>query len=100
HPQHAMHSLRIRSVARVPVLAGPWIPRADRSDAERTSFHRAMLILFKPWRDAEDLLPAGISWSQSFLATSFSPYLAKIIRNIHVDSECRDARTESERIRR
>ncbi|KAI0026392.1 hypothetical protein K488DRAFT_30610, partial [Vararia minispora EC-137] len=84
----------------VPVLVGPWIPRADRSEAERSSFHRTMLILFKPWRDAEDLVPAGFSWTQSFHATTFSPYLAEIIRNIHVESECRDARTESERLRR
>ncbi|KAI0026816.1 hypothetical protein K488DRAFT_20162, partial [Vararia minispora EC-137] len=100
HPQHATHVLCIRSVAHVPVLAGPHITRADRSEDERTSFHRSMLILFKPWREAEDLIPAGMTWTQAFCLTTFSPYLAKIIRNIHVENECRDTRTESDCLRR
>ncbi|KAI0026612.1 hypothetical protein K488DRAFT_65726, partial [Vararia minispora EC-137] len=100
HPQHASHVLGIRGVAHVPVLAGPPIPCADRSEDEKSRFHRAMLILFKPWRVVDDLLPEGMSWTQSFHATTFSPYLAQIIRNIHVENECQDARIESDRIRR
>ncbi|KAI0028112.1 hypothetical protein K488DRAFT_8906, partial [Vararia minispora EC-137] len=100
HPQFASHVLGIRGVAYVPVLAGPVIPRADRSEEEKSRFHRAMLILFKPWRDEEDLIPEGMTWTQAFEATTFSPYLARIIRNIHVENECRDARIESDRIRR
>ncbi|KAI0028915.1 hypothetical protein K488DRAFT_10575, partial [Vararia minispora EC-137] len=100
HPQHASHVLRVRTLAHVPVLSGPPIRRSDRSDEEKTSFHRSMMILFKPWRDAEDLIPSGMSWTQAFQSTTFPPYLAKIIRNIHIENECRDARTESERLRR
>ncbi|KAI0027201.1 hypothetical protein K488DRAFT_6521, partial [Vararia minispora EC-137] len=100
HPQHATHVLCVRGVAHVPVLAGPRITRADRSEGERETFHRSMPILFKPWRIAEDLVPAGMTWTQAFCATTFSPYLAKIIRNIHVENECRDARRESDCLRR
>ncbi|KAI0029895.1 hypothetical protein K488DRAFT_55359, partial [Vararia minispora EC-137] len=100
HPQSISHSLRIRDVAHVPILAGPRIPRADRSAEEKTIYHRAMLLLFKPWRSSADVREEGSSWTAAFEASTFSPYIAKIIQNIHVEHECRDAKTESEQLRR
>ncbi|KAI0030511.1 hypothetical protein K488DRAFT_23909, partial [Vararia minispora EC-137] len=100
HPQSASHSLRIRDVACVPILAGPRIPRADRTAEEKSIYHRAMLLLFRPWRSLSDLVENGTTWSAAFEASTFSSYIAKIIQNIHVEHECRDARAESDRLRR
>ncbi|KZT55184.1 hypothetical protein CALCODRAFT_406669, partial [Calocera cornea HHB12733] len=62
HPQHSTHQLRLSNAAHVPVILGPTLPRGDRGLEERSLWCRAMLILFKPWRTFNDLLPLGESW--------------------------------------
>ncbi|KZT59319.1 hypothetical protein CALCODRAFT_413126, partial [Calocera cornea HHB12733] len=62
HPQYGTHQLRLSNAAHVPVVLGPTLPRADRGVEERLDWCRAMVILFKPWRTLDDLLPPGESW--------------------------------------
>ncbi|KAI0309046.1 hypothetical protein OF83DRAFT_1043976, partial [Amylostereum chailletii] len=101
HPQYETYVSKLcrPEKALVPELCGPRIPRSDRSSEEHLAFHRVMLILFKPWRTLNDLKSVGQTWTQAFESYSFPDHLLQIIRNIHIEHECRDARDtyESER---
>ncbi|KZV59137.1 hypothetical protein PENSPDRAFT_557223, partial [Peniophora sp. CONT] len=100
HPQSDTHVVKIRGTAHLPVLSGPFIPRPDADKDARERFSRAMLILLKPWRDVEDLLDGQETWTAAYNAHEFPVHLQRIIRNIHVEKECKDARTEYSRARR
>ncbi|KZV75924.1 hypothetical protein PENSPDRAFT_570654, partial [Peniophora sp. CONT] len=62
HPQFDTHVVKIRTKAYLPVLSGPFIPRPDVDRDARETFSRAMMILFKPWRDSDDLLEEFQNW--------------------------------------
>lgn len=53
HPQYLTHRMKVRNVQdfRIPVILGNTLPRPDRDDSERCRWARAMLTLFKPWRE-------------------------------------------------
>ncbi|KIJ58691.1 hypothetical protein HYDPIDRAFT_33934 [Hydnomerulius pinastri MD-312] len=91
HPQHGTHIVRLRSVPYVVVPIGSAIPRPDRGPEEREEWCRAMLILFKPWRQPSDLKDPHTSWSTAFDATAFSGDCQRIMANMNVENECKDA---------
>ncbi|KDQ65221.1 hypothetical protein JAAARDRAFT_106612, partial [Jaapia argillacea MUCL 33604] len=76
----------------VPVLLGPPLPRNDRGDEEYEEWCCAILILFKPWRELSDLKSPFESWTAAFEQYSFSKKARNIMKNIHIENECRDAR--------
>ncbi|KZO91897.1 hypothetical protein CALVIDRAFT_466384, partial [Calocera viscosa TUFC12733] len=76
----------------VPVILGPSIPRGDRGLEERVEWCRAMLILFKPWRCLDDLLLHGEGWDAAFERCVFTAEQLRVMGNIGVLSECKDAR--------
>lgn len=59
-----------------------------------------MIILFTPWRKPADLRNEGESWSDRFSRTIFDKNLLKIIDNIHIENECKDARDTYNKNRR
>ncbi|KAI0067116.1 hypothetical protein BV25DRAFT_1771986, partial [Artomyces pyxidatus] len=84
----------------VPVLLGPMLPRDDRSAEEKDAFCRAMLILFKPWRKLSDLKLPGESWSSAYDRFEFGSAARKVIENVNVEHQCRDARERIDTERR
>lgn len=101
HPLFSTHLSRLRSIKPVvPVLLGPSIPRGDRSLEEREQYCRAMLILFKPWRSLADLKAPDQTWIDAFENYQVPRHLRKIISNMHVENECKDARREYDDARR
>ncbi|KAJ7152243.1 hypothetical protein C8R43DRAFT_820320, partial [Mycena crocata] len=82
------------------VLLGNTLPRPDRSPMERDKWCRAMLILFKPWRQLADLKAPGQSWTDAYEATVFTPYTSSIMTNLNVENECKDARDKYEELRK
>ncbi|KAK7038405.1 hypothetical protein R3P38DRAFT_2427214, partial [Favolaschia claudopus] len=100
HPSAKTHIARLRSVPVVPVLLGAPLPRPDRGGAELEKWCRSMLILFKPWREAADLLGDHPTWKEAFDAHTFSPSVAAVMKNLNVENECQDARDEHDKLRR
>jgi len=94
HPQQHSHLLSIRSVEHVPVLLGPSFANPSTSEDAREKWSRDMLILFKPWRNPDELKTRDATWCQAFDAYqhNFSPRSQKIIKNMTVLTECSDAR--------
>ncbi|KAJ7602622.1 hypothetical protein DFH06DRAFT_1023614, partial [Mycena polygramma] len=91
---------RFRSNAVVNVVLGERIPRPDRGEAEKDRWCRAMMILFKPWRSLLDLKGTGESWAAAFDRTDFGPGAVRIMANMNVENECKDARDKYEVLRR
>ncbi|KAI0054719.1 hypothetical protein BV25DRAFT_1777397, partial [Artomyces pyxidatus] len=89
----------LRVTHHIPVLYGSQLPRFGRTDAETERYCRAMLILFKPWRRLADLL-TETSWLESYRAYEFTARARRVIDNIHVEDECRDARQRHDEDRR
>lgn len=89
HPRFKTHLSRLRSVSFIPVMLGPSLPRRDRNEEE---WCRAMLILFKPWRSLGDLKSMDQSWSDAYNLYQFPERLQRIMKNVHVELECKDAR--------
>ncbi|KAI0059802.1 hypothetical protein BV25DRAFT_1777328, partial [Artomyces pyxidatus] len=90
----------LRSLPLVPVVLGPTLPRADREVEERQLWCRAMLILFKPWRSVADLKGADESWQEAYDKYEFPRRLRRVIENINVEHECKDARDQYDNERR
>ncbi|KAJ7433064.1 hypothetical protein B0H11DRAFT_1759356, partial [Mycena galericulata] len=95
HLEDRTHILRVLTpgARRVPVPIGPALPRRDHDDS-RHRHARLMLILFKPWRHASDLLSVGQSWIEAyeeFLAVCSSEVLT-VINNMQLLHECKDSR--------
>lgn len=101
HPQHFTHMLRLRRFCRIPVILGERMARSDRGIEEKQVWARAMLVLFKPWRHPFDLKVIMQTWADAF--DSYRPHISdrhmKIIHNMGVLAECKDARNESARQR-
>ncbi|KAJ7118468.1 hypothetical protein C8R43DRAFT_901530, partial [Mycena crocata] len=100
HKQIDTHLSRLRVTPVVNVLLGAPIPRSDRGEAERLRWCRAMLMLFKPWRTITDLKLPSQSWQDAFDSTTFSPSSLLIMKNLHVENECKDAKEEYAKLRR
>lgn len=100
HPQFETHVSRVRDVPFIPVILGPTIPRGDRGDDANEFWCRAMLILFKPWRSSLDLKAQFPTWKEAFTAYEFPNSAKKLMSNMNVEHECKDARDTYERQRR
>lgn len=87
HPQVESHKMRTRSDV-IPVILSPTIPRPEHRD----EWCRAMLIVFKPWRQPEDLKNTSQSWVDAFESWDFPDSLRQIMHNLNVQNECKDAR--------
>ncbi|KZO97670.1 hypothetical protein CALVIDRAFT_479760, partial [Calocera viscosa TUFC12733] len=83
--------MRLSPGALVPVILGPTLPRSDRGVEERAEWCRAMLILFQPWRTLADILPANASWTSAFEQADLDEHVLRVIENIGVLNDCRDA---------
>ncbi|KAJ7021406.1 hypothetical protein C8F04DRAFT_895542, partial [Mycena alexandri] len=59
-----------------------------------------MLILFKPWRTFEDLKSPTESWEEAFDRTPFSDSAKRVMKNMNVENECKDAKDKYEIQRR
>ncbi|KAJ7603550.1 hypothetical protein DFH06DRAFT_915897, partial [Mycena polygramma] len=94
HPQYLSHCQLLRRECVIPVLLGPKIHRFDRSDEEKELWARAVVVLFKPWRTPADLKDQTETWVDvaSLLVDELEPWKRRVIRNMNVLSECRDAR--------
>lgn len=97
HPLYYTHVMKQRRKLVVPVLLGKPIPRPDRSEEDQEEWAKEMLILFKPWREVSDLRPKETSWLSTFNAfyLTMSPKYARIVKNMNVLNECKDARREA-----
>ncbi|KAJ7443486.1 hypothetical protein B0H11DRAFT_1693420, partial [Mycena galericulata] len=94
HPQYLTHYQTSRRERHVPVILGPKIHRSDRSDEEKELWAQDIVMLFKPWRKPVDLKLVGTTWLDTVieLQASIEPWKNRIIRNMNVLAECRDAR--------
>ncbi len=102
HTQFMTHGLRKRSDWHVPVVLGDRIPRPDREPEEREAWARTMLILFVPWRTPSDLRGSDESWLDAFerRKNDIPKSLLRVMENMSVLSECRDARDTYRNLRR
>jgi PIF1-like helicase len=93
HPHARTHQLALMTTEHVPVLLGPSIPSpTGDSTVKKEAWCKAMLILFKPWREFADLKAQEELWEAAFDHELFSPDDRKIMDNMMVLNECRDAR--------
>lgn len=99
HPQHKTHISRLRDYPVVPVLLGDSLPRPDRKD-DKERWCRAMLIIFKPWREVTDIKGGSRTWCEAFDKFKFSSEVWEVIKNMNVENECRDAREMFDRQRK
>ncbi|KAJ7176042.1 hypothetical protein C8R43DRAFT_825114, partial [Mycena crocata] len=95
HLEEDTHWIRVSgpNARKIPVPIGPALPRRDR-ELNREKHARIMLILFKPWRHADDLRLANQTWSQAyeqFLLTC-REYVTSCIDNMQILHECKDSR--------
>ena len=65
HPCYQTHVQRLRTAGHlmVPCLIGPKISAATSSESDM--YAKAILVIFKPWKRAEDLLGACDSWNDA-----------------------------------
>ena len=96
HIEATTHCSSIRSLDKkfIPVPIGPSLPRCDQEEV-KARYCRLMLILFKPWRHANDLRLLGQSWE-----LAFSEFLEQLecssdfktkMKNMQLLHECRDS---------
>ncbi|CAF1690146.1 unnamed protein product, partial [Adineta ricciae] len=95
HPQTTTHLLMKYSEVHVPVLDGPQIPRQDRDDT-RERYNRALLTLFVPWRNVNDLCDIDQTWEDAFESRKYliSADSWKIIEKVQFLHECKKDRDE------
>ncbi|KAJ7126131.1 hypothetical protein C8R44DRAFT_617822, partial [Mycena epipterygia] len=90
----------MRTIPLVNVLLGDKIPRPDRGKTEHVKWCRAMLILFKPWRKLGDLKDPNQTWEDAFSNTAFSAHCQRIMMNMNVENQCKDARDTYNELRK
>lgn len=100
HPKHGTHMMRKRAVDSIPVLLGPGVGRPDGTNEEYKRWCRSMMILFKPWRNLNDLVPGPITWTTAFEACTFPDIFLRIMHNFGLERQCKDARDEYSSLRR
>ncbi|KAI0335959.1 hypothetical protein GY45DRAFT_1228577, partial [Cubamyces sp. BRFM 1775] len=74
---------------------GPSMPRGDR-DCSRERYCRLMLLLFKPWRQPQDLVVEGCTWEQVFSSAevTLNERHKHIMENMQLLHECKDSRDD------
>ncbi|KAJ6471185.1 hypothetical protein DFH09DRAFT_913055, partial [Mycena vulgaris] len=95
HLEDTTHHIKVLPYRKrkVPVPIGPALPRRDQP-ASVQKHARLMLILFKPWKHAEDLRHKNQSWSDAyaqFLLTC-TEEITRCIENMQLLHECKDSR--------
>ncbi|KAJ6549447.1 hypothetical protein DFH09DRAFT_846431, partial [Mycena vulgaris] len=72
---------------------GKALPRRDQP-ASIEKHARLMLVLFKPWRHADDLRQPGQAWSEAYteFLTTCSDEIVRRINHMQLLHECRDSR--------
>ena len=95
HTEHWRKMLKITHpwLRAVNVLIGPAVPRRDKPDVYER-YCRLMLILFKPWRKAQDLRDTGEKWSEAFARFNVTSSLGckSLMDNMQILHECKDCR--------
>lgn len=101
HPQRGTHYQSKRKQPVIPVLLGPRFARPDRTEEEREIWARDILLLFKPWRCPQELRDPNESWASAYenYETLISRKNRKVIANMNVLTECREARDDHARKR-
>ncbi|KAJ6473026.1 hypothetical protein C8R45DRAFT_755793, partial [Mycena sanguinolenta] len=106
HPQfttHCMKKLSETEMARVPVLAGIPIPRADRED-EKEAHQIAMLVLFQPWSTnlESPLKDMNTDWQGAYkdMMKEASTEHRRIMDNMQLIYKSRDAKHDFSAMRR
>lgn len=91
HPNYGTHGVSVRRKGMCWVLTyiGPPLPRKDRGDRE--IYCRVMLVLFRPWRTGLELRESNQSWDSAFCSYTFSAHQRRIMDNMNVLYECKDA---------
>ena len=93
HCEQKTHQQKLRSSEKlyVAVPIGPALPRRDVNNI-RAKYCRLMLILFKPWRNAQDLRKSGQSWEDAFCEFDLccSKVVKKKMTNMQLLHECRE----------
>lgn len=102
HPQRSSHYLKLRKVPTIPVILGPSIHNPTLTTESRELWARDVLILFKPWRSVLELKLLSQSWLEAYDAFEkwLKPLHRKIIGNMHILNECKDARSSHSAERR
>jgi hypothetical protein len=97
HLEATSHILKVihPDCRRIPVPIGPSIPRRDKENI-RDRYCRLMLILFKPWRHANDLRDNGQTWQDAFneFLRVCPTRLKGVMDNMQILHECRDSRDD------
>lgn len=94
HPEASTHILRQHCPENfyvpVPTCAIP----NSAIDAKKEKHAQSMLLLFKPWRSAHDLLEECETWFEAYnvFLQSISADKFRIIKNMQLLHECKDAR--------
>ncbi|KZV64791.1 hypothetical protein PENSPDRAFT_587799, partial [Peniophora sp. CONT] len=94
HPQFKTHNIKVlpEERSKIPNFVGGILPRRDKGDIEE--YCRAMLTLFKPWKDAMTLKRNDETWLQAFEGYEFTKKQREIMDFFHVRYECNDARDD------
>lgn len=96
HPQYGTHVLRVRVRTVIPVILGDKIARPTGGADELELWSRDIMVLFVPWRDIGDLKEGFPDWTHAYVGRceQIKSKYKRIVRNLNVLSECRDARGE------
>ncbi|VDB99246.1 unnamed protein product [Peniophora sp. CBMAI 1063] len=94
HPQRKTHTVSLLdpSKARIPQFIGGLLPREDQGNLE--DFYIAMLTLYKPWRNGQDLKDAEESWKEAHEAYEYPARFDVIRKFCNIRYECSDARDD------
>ncbi|KDR72120.1 hypothetical protein GALMADRAFT_24825, partial [Galerina marginata CBS 339.88] len=66
HPQRASYRMYLRRERVLPVILGPTIANPARSSASKDLWSRDLLVLFKPWREPDEIKDPTSSWTEAF----------------------------------
>ncbi|PPQ74557.1 hypothetical protein CVT26_007815 [Gymnopilus dilepis] len=94
HPQKDTHRMCKRSKPVIPVIVGPYLPKRQGSVESELLWCRQILLLFKPWREANDIKgreETFLTAYQAFEEHTMNPDHKRIIENMCLLSECKDA---------
>jgi hypothetical protein len=109
-PLHLDHTQNQRKVHRlwsnptkyyIPVPIGPALPHWDR-EHQYARYCRLMLILFKPWRVADDLRDDGQTWPSAFkvFLETCNDITKCILDNMQVMHKCKDVKDMEDQCQR
>ncbi|KIY61019.1 hypothetical protein CYLTODRAFT_363454, partial [Cylindrobasidium torrendii FP15055 ss-10] len=94
HPLFTTHHVTLcgESDSLIPNVVGGALPRKDKGDYD--FYCATMLVLFKPWRQPEDLKHPNQSWGEAYREFEFSKRQVQLMSNFNLRHECLDARDD------